>query len=92
MDIKHYPSDSRMSRFWRPDDVFELYLTTQSLTPEVTLSGTEMLHLVMAHYAQAHSVLTLATRVARATEPLTHRRLLGQHKPLRALPTSPHPS
>jgi len=79
-----------MARYIKGEDSFELYDTQGNVVMEFT--GAQLMHWVMAQAAQAKIVLDFADAVKTAARDLypRHRRLKGQHKPLRTLPTSPH--
>ena len=83
MRVRHHPSvDSNMSRYWRESDVFEL--CDDFSHPVLTLSGSELVLILQAHFAQAavlQETVKVLTRDMRDLYP--PRRLLNQHKALR---------
>mgnify|MGYP001611608719 CR=1 FL=1 len=92
MHIAYHDPESRMQRPIRPNGQFLVYLSSASLTPDLTLSGEELTRLVAAHCATACLLVQTATKMGTTLStalPIT-RGLLGQHKSLRQLPTSPH--
>src|SRR3990167_7257751 len=82
MRIRHYPTDSRMARYWDERDVFEVYADTGDLV--LTLTGTQLMQWVQAQAAQAQIVIDLAQAMARVPHALyPTRRLQGVHRALR---------
>jgi len=82
MRIRHFPSDSRMSRYWLPSDAFDVCSDSGEVL--LTLSGDQVSKIVAQYVMQAHTVLSLADKI---TEPIRRdlypaRRLVGQHKAL----------
>ena len=95
MRIQYQRAGSRQQGFIEGNDEFRVYLTHGSLTAEVTLSGDDLSKLVGLHLMQAGLVLDIADKIAALpsrTTPSMYppRWLLGAHKPLRVLSTSPH--
>lgn len=90
MRVRHFPTvDSSMARYWRPTDVFEVCDDSGQVL--VTWNGQQLMERLAADLVQAASVANLVDSLRRTPRDLyPRRRLLGQHKPLRALPTSPH--
>ncbi len=90
MRVRHFPTvDSVMARYWRPTDVFELCDDFGNVL--VTWTGQQLMERLAADLVQAASVATLVDSLRHTPRNLyPRRRLLGQHKPLRVLPASPH--
>src|SRR3990167_2478541 len=92
MRIRHYPTESRMARYWHEEDCFEVYADTGDLV--LTLTGAQLMQWVQAQAAQAQIVIDLAQAMARVPRALYPRRLMGQHRALRmsalALHAVPH--
>jgi hypothetical protein len=63
---------------------FFLYLTAASLTPELTLSGSEVTRILAHHVMGAHLVRDTITQIVNLPETDSSKpRLRGQHKALR---------
>ena len=91
MRIRHYPANSRTAYYWTDSCVFEIYDSQGNLV--LTLSGAELLSLLGNDLARAGIIKELAQRIGSDRRDLyPRRRLLGQHRPLKTLPTSPHRS
>jgi len=89
MRVRHYPSvDSDMARYWRESDQFEL-MTDQSETVLV-LTGAEVMAILAKDLVQAGIIANLAKQLDTPRDLYPRRRLLGQHKSLKTLPSSPH--
>lgn len=89
MRIRHYPIDSRMSWYWKPQDSFEVYDDFGNCV--LTLTGSELLAMLAKDFAHAGIIKGLIEKAGGLKRELyTKRQLKGQHKPLRTLPHSPH--
>jgi hypothetical protein len=84
MHIVYQAEDSRMQGRIRENAEFRIYLTAASLTPELTLSGSEVTRIIAHHVMGAHLVKDTITQIMQVTpEKNRHPRLRGQHKALR---------
>lgn len=92
MRVRHFPTvDSSMARYWREGDTFEVYDKGGQVV--MTLTGTQLMHIIAGHAAQAQIVLDFAHSLSHMGRDLyPKRRLLNQHKPLRQSPLAPHAS
>ncbi len=61
MRVRHYPTDSRMARYWAEGDAFEVYADTGDLV--LTLSGMQLMQWIAAQAAQAQIVIDLARAI-----------------------------
>jgi hypothetical protein len=84
MRLRHFPSDSAMSRYVRAGDTFEV--TDDASNVLLVLSGEQLVTLLSKDLLQAGIVLELAHRLSRVKVVTPPRRLLGQHKALRHVP------
>jgi hypothetical protein len=82
MRVRHYPTvDSKMARYWREADQFEVYDSQGQLV--LTLTGSQLMQWIAAQAAQAKVVIDLARAIEGHRDLYPRRRLLGQHKPLK---------
>lgn len=87
MHIVYQAEDSRMQGRIRENSEFRIYLTAASLTPELTLSGSEVTRILAHHVMGAHLVKNTITQIVQVTDERRNQpglpRLRGQHKALR---------
>jgi len=82
MRVRHFPQDSRMSRYWQLGDTFELCDDTGAVL--VVWTGQQLLQLLGAEIVKSLGIIDMARALRDAGRDLyPRRRLLSQHKPLR---------
>jgi len=88
MRVRHYPTvDSEMARYWQLGDQFEIFNDLNQLV--MTITAAQLMSWIAAQAAQAQVVIDVAQALD-MRDLYPRRRLLGQHKSLKTLPTSPH--
>jgi hypothetical protein len=83
MHIVYQAAGSRMQGRIHENGQFFLYLSAASLTPELTLSGSEVTRILAHHVMRAHLVRDTITQIETLPEKHHGPRLRGQHKALR---------
>ena len=90
--IRHTGTDSNMAHFLGTGGMFEVYVNGE-LVPSVTLTDAEVTQIVTLHLLQIQLIQQTLNHMSQTPHSLSPgKRLVGAHKPLRTLPTSPHAS